>query len=196
MSYPIIRQAKPWIVVSTLLLSGTALAQNPTLLQVENKVEMAVQGAGAYADDAAITAKVKAALVADKAVKGTGISVETKENVVQLSGFVDSQKQAWRAAEVAARVEGVQAVKNDLHLKAKKGQSAGEYLSDAAITSKVKAGLLADQGLKSTAISVKTDNGRVQLSGFAANEGQIRRAETVAKGVRDVKAVQNDLLLK
>ncbi|AXK38278.1 molecular chaperone OsmY [Crenobacter cavernae] len=193
MSYPITRKAKPCIVAFTLLLSGTALAQNPTLLQVESKVEMAVQGAGAYADDAAITAKVKAALVADKAVKGTGISVETKDNVVQLSGFVDSQKQAWRAAEVAARVEGVHAVMNDLHLKAKKGQSAGEYLSDAAITSKVKAGLLADQGLKSTAISVKTDNGRVQLSGFVANQDQAKRAEAIVKNVKNVKAVKNDL---
>src|SRR5580704_19175465 len=47
-------------------------------------------GAGQYMDDASITAKVKAALMADSQMKATQISVETNQGTVQLSGTVDS----------------------------------------------------------------------------------------------------------
>ncbi|MDX3904247.1 MAG: BON domain-containing protein [Pigmentiphaga sp.] len=75
------------------------------------------QSAGEYASDAAITAKVKAALVAAKDVSATDINVETFRRTVQLSGFVDSSAQASRAVEVARGVEGVESVKNDLRVK-------------------------------------------------------------------------------
>ncbi|OVZ58809.1 transporter [Pigmentiphaga sp. NML080357] len=75
------------------------------------------QSAGEYASDAAITAKVKAALVAAKDVSAADVNVETFRHTVQLSGFVDSQAQAARAVEIARGVEGVQSVKNDLRVK-------------------------------------------------------------------------------
>ena len=69
---------------------------------------------GEYVDDATITAKVKAAMFDDPLVKGMQISVETMQNVVQLSGFVDSEQIKARAGERARSVEGVREVKNDL----------------------------------------------------------------------------------
>ena len=70
--------------------------------------------AGEYVDDATITTKVKAALFDDPGVKSMQISVETMQNVVQLSGFVDSAQTKARAGELARSVTGVLEVKNDL----------------------------------------------------------------------------------
>ncbi len=69
---------------------------------------------GAVIDDAEITTKVKAALLAEKDVKSFEIKAETFGGVVQLSGFVDSQWQIDKAAQVASAVEGVKSVKNNL----------------------------------------------------------------------------------
>lgn len=73
---------------------------------------------------------------------------------------------------------------------------AGQYVSDSAITAKVKTALLAEKGLKSTDISVETQNGTVQLSGFVVSSAQIDQAVDVAKHVNGVKDVKNDLRLK
>ena len=69
---------------------------------------------GEYVDDATITTKVKAAMFDDSLLKVMQIGVETMQNVVQLSGFVDSEQTKARAGERARSVEGVREVKNDL----------------------------------------------------------------------------------
>lgn len=70
--------------------------------------------AGEYVDDTTITTKVKAAMFDDPSVKVMQIGVETMQNVVQLSGFVDSDQTKARAGELASAVTGVREVKNDL----------------------------------------------------------------------------------
>lgn len=73
---------------------------------------------------------------------------------------------------------------------------ASQYVSDSALTAKVKTALLAEKGLKSTDISVETENGMVQLSGFVTSSAQIDQAVDVARHVKGVKDVKNDLRLK
>ena len=70
--------------------------------------------AGEYVDDAAITARVKTAIFQEPSLKSMQVSVETMQDVVQLSGFVDSQQARSRAGEVARAVQGVRSVRNDL----------------------------------------------------------------------------------
>jgi len=74
------------------------------------------QSTGQYVDDSAITASVKAKLVADKAVNLTRVDVETTNKVVSLSGIVDSADQKQRAEQLAMRVDGVQRVDNNLQI--------------------------------------------------------------------------------
>lgn len=64
-----------------------------------------------------ITAKVKAALLKDRKVKGLQVNVETYRGTVLLSGFVNEEQQAQRAAEIASGIRGVTAVKNSLMVK-------------------------------------------------------------------------------
>lgn len=76
------------------------------------------QTAGQFVDDAAITTKVKAAIVKDVGAKAaTDVKVTTEGGVVQLSGFAGSQDEANRAAAAAQKVSGVKSVKNDIRLK-------------------------------------------------------------------------------
>lgn len=70
-----------------------------------------------FVDDSVITAKVKALLLKDPLVSAIAVSVETHKGTVLLSGFVPSPQHARRAAEIAAGVEGVVAVKNGIVVK-------------------------------------------------------------------------------
>jgi osmotically-inducible protein OsmY len=75
------------------------------------------ESTGEVIDDAAITTKVKSALIQDKEVSAMRIQVETYKGIVQLSGFANSQREAEKAGEVAGHVSGVKSVKNDIRVK-------------------------------------------------------------------------------
>jgi hyperosmotically inducible protein len=72
------------------------------------------QSAGAYVDDALITAEIKSKMASDKEVAATSISVETLNGVTQLSGFAKSQAEKDRASALAREARGVKAVRNDI----------------------------------------------------------------------------------
>ena len=86
---------------------------------VENNVTLksGTTTVGNKVDDSIVTGKVKAALIADEAIKSTDIAVVTRKGEVQLSGFVNSQTQIDRALLVAKSVEGVMDVKNEMTIK-------------------------------------------------------------------------------
>jgi osmotically-inducible protein OsmY len=72
----------------------------------------------------------------------------------------------------------------------------GEYLDDSVITAKVKSAILAEPGLKSAEINVETFKGAVQLSGFVKEQKDINAAMVLAKNVKGVTTVKNDMRLK
>jgi osmotically-inducible protein OsmY len=75
------------------------------------------EGTGEYIDDSVITAKIKTQLASDDFLKSFQISVESRKGIVQMSGFVDSQKAVDKAGQIARGVEGVKSVRNDLIVK-------------------------------------------------------------------------------
>jgi len=75
------------------------------------------EGTGEYVDDSVITTKVKTLLAQDDFLKSFEIGVETRKGIVQLSGFVDSQRAVDKAGEIARSVEGVKSVENNLIVK-------------------------------------------------------------------------------
>lgn len=78
----------------------------------------------------------------------------------------------------------------------KRYESTGEYLDDSAITSKVKTSILGDSKLSVFQISVETFKGIVQLSGFVDSSQIAARAVELARTVRGVKSVNNNLIVK
>jgi osmotically-inducible protein OsmY len=75
-------------------------------------------------------------------------------------------------------------------------ESTGEYVDDTVITTKVKSLLAVDDFLKSFQISVETYKGTVQLSGFVGSQKAVDKADEIARSVKGVKAVKNDLIVK
>jgi len=67
--------------------------------------------------DSLITARVKAALLAEKGIPSLSIAVETYEGRVQLSGFVKAPDMASRAGRVTSTVNGVRTVHNNLTVR-------------------------------------------------------------------------------
>jgi hypothetical protein len=83
----------------------------------------------------------------------------------------------------------------DEYIKAHNDNDA-RVLSDSAITTKVKALLLAEKGVPSMSISVETYEGRVLLSGFVDSAAIREKAGKVVAGAAGVKSVQNNLVVK
>jgi osmotically-inducible protein OsmY len=77
-----------------------------------------------------------------------------------------------------------------------KQEGTGEYVDDTVITSKVKAEIFNEPSLKSAEINVETFKGVVQLSGFVNSREDISKAVQVARGVKGVVSVKNDMRLK
>ena len=77
-----------------------------------------------------------------------------------------------------------------------KQTSPGEYVDDSVITTKVKSLLAADDFLKSFQVSVETYKGTVQLSGFVGSQKAVDKAGEIARSVKGVKSVKNDLIVK
>ena len=77
-----------------------------------------------------------------------------------------------------------------------KQEGTGEYIDDSVITTKVKAAILDEPTLKVFEINVETFKGVVQLSGFVSSQAAVGKASDVARGVRGVKSVKNDIRLK
>ncbi|MCU0950022.1 MAG: BON domain-containing protein [Burkholderiaceae bacterium] len=77
------------------------------------------------------------------------------------------------------------------------GQStAGQYVDDTTITTRVKARYAKDPEVAATRISVETLKGVVQLSGFAASATEKQRAVSLAREVPGVKDVKDDIIVQ
>ena len=100
------------------------------------------------------------------------------------------QKIDKAADKVAAQIDHVAdtALQNE--------RAAAEFAGDAMITAKVKAALLEAPGLKSVQIGVDTHSGAVQLSGFVTSVAEKTTAGNLARQVKGVQTVKNDIQLK
>jgi hyperosmotically inducible protein len=110
---------------TTTTSPSTATAPSPTptdrataaASNAADKTAAAADRAGDKVDDAAITAKVKTALMAEPGIKSLEINVDTRDNNVTLAGTVPSAELKVRAMQIAQRVEGVKSVNDQLVVK-------------------------------------------------------------------------------
>jgi hyperosmotically inducible periplasmic protein len=79
---------------------------------------------------------------------------------------------------------------------ARKQETVGAYVDDAALTTRVKAKFAADPTVSAMAISVETLKGTVQLAGFAKSSDERMMAEKLARETSGVVAVRNDIAVR
>lgn len=154
----------------------------------------AVQAAPEPGSDVALTTKVKAALAADRAVKARDIEVETRDGVVQLSGFVDSEDASTAAIMRARSVEGVAEVRNDLSIRTD-DRPAQEPVADTVIAARVRDSLGNVKLAEDSDVNVEVSEGVVQLSGFVRTVEEKAQAGDAASTVAGVRDVENHIAL-
>lgn len=191
------------LFLGSAMISASAYAENPPANSAQSvatsagqAVDSSLNKVGDFMDDSTVTARVKAALIDDKNIRSSDISVKTENKVVTLSGSVDSAEQKDLAVNAAKTVKGVTTVNDQLNVVAEKSASLEGYAGDTAITSQVKAKLLADDIVPSRKVTVETRDGTVHLSGTVDSRQQADRAADIAKAVSGVKNVENNLSVK
>lgn len=153
-----------------------------------------VAAAEDQAKDAALTERVKAALASDSALAARSIEVETRDGVVQLSGFVNSEDQRTAALMRARSVQGVQEVRNDLSLR-DDTRPTNRPVADTVIAARVRDSLKDADLASDSDVNVEVSKGIVQLSGFVSTPQEKARAGDLASAVEGVRDVENQIAL-
>jgi osmotically-inducible protein OsmY len=75
-------------------------------------------------------------------------------------------------------------------------ETVGAYVDDTGITTLIKSRFVEDKQVDAASIRVETLNGTVMLSGFAKSTVERNTAETIARGVKGVKSVKNEIAVR
>ena len=153
------------------------------------------KSAGESVDDAVIATRVKGDLISDPLTKARDIDVVVFKGRVQLNGFVDSSAESSQASSLARRVSGVTAVDNNLKLKGAE-RSPTDVIDDGALSTQVKAALAGDERTKAYQIEVNTRNAVVLLAGFVNNAASRGAAGEIARDIKGVTRVDNQIAVK
>ena len=180
--------------IMALTVLGVFVAAAPFAAQAQApKDKTTTEKAKATVSDSWITSKTKMALFADDRVKGTQVSVDTKNGIVHLRGKVDSDEAKQAAADVAKGIDGVKSVKNDLQVVSPAARKAVDT-NDKEITRAVQSRLSKDGQLKK--VDVRTDGGVVTLTGEVPSLTAAAKASEMARYVGGVKSVKNELTVR
>lgn len=90
--------------------------------------------------------------------------------------------------------EDVEKKKDEYAAEAKRlGRKIGAGANDTWLWAKTRADLAAADDLRESTIEVDVENGVITLTGTVANNDQVKKADTIAKGIDGQKGVQNKL---
>lgn len=223
---------KPRVLACTavlVVLSGAACNRAQTERETERaaeqvkveseraaeQVKTAAAQAGDKLADGWLTAKIQAQFFVDDDIKSRYINVTSRDGVVRLKGFVESDNARRQVLEITRNTDGVKQI-DDAQLLvgrpanqsfetasmptaapiATTGQSpAAPPLDDATVASFVQARYFLDPTLKVRHITVQTMNGVVTLQGQVASETERSQALTLARSAPGVQRVEDSLMV-
>lgn len=136
--------------------------------------------------DAEIDTAILTALALDQAVNSNWVDVTTVDGIVTLSGRADNLLARERAAGIAETVKGVRSVVNQLDV-------VDAAVSDSELRRDVEDAFMWDPATEAYEIGVRVKDGTVTLTGTVNSWQERRLAATVAKSVRGVEKVRNQL---
>lgn len=193
-------------------LAGQIAADVDGIQRVDNKLKVddtlaeqmpARQSLAQRFDDATLTATIKSKLLWNTSTRDLHGSVQTEDGVVTLKGKALTADAKLLAGSLASNTEGVYQVNNLISLGAADtdttraetaAKATEDALSDAWVTSKVKASLLYSRSLDGLTINVETRTGMVRLSGEVGSTEERSVALELARNVRGVRGVDADML--
>ncbi len=155
------------ILLSILLFSATVVsAQDLTTAEIESAI--------------------RTRLKQERGVSAQLIKVTVKEGTAILDGTVDNLLARERAAEVAGSIRGVRAVVNKIDIQTEDRQ-------DEALKADIREALAIDPAAEAFEVEVQVRDGAATLTGDVDSQAEKRLVEKVAKGVRGVEKITNNL---
>lgn len=152
--------------------------------------------AGETTDDKTLGASVKSKLIGISEVHARDINVEVYKGVVQLSGWIDSEKQKSMAIDAVRQMDGVAQV-SDALVVMEGHRSFGRTLDDQRIHASVTINIGKVAGFGDTiGVAAHVRNGEILLSGFVEDDETRDAIVEAAKKTSDVKKVHNMLAVK
>jgi len=180
-------------------------------------VKAAASRAGEQLADSWLTTKVQAQYFADDDIKSRYITVTSRDGVVTVKGFVESEDVRQQALQIARNTDGVRQINDQLLVGQPStggfetapvattgadaaaasvqptGGGAPVALTDDMINSRIQAKYFLDSAVKGRAIDVATTNGVVTLRGQVASDTERAQALLLARMTEGVQRVEDSL---
>jgi hyperosmotically inducible protein len=177
--------------------------------QVVNKIK--VKNDMKQGSDEWIAVKIRSRLLVKANVSLTSTKVDVRDGVVYLTGTADNVAQKQLTEEYVKDIEGVRSVTNDIQVvdrdstrvanndrttTDRDGRTVGDKIDDSSITAQVKYELFSHRATSALKTKVTTIEGRVVISGDASNDAEKDLVTKLAKSVRGVDAVDNNMMVR
>jgi len=168
----------------------------PGVLSVKNEIE--IKPAFPEHSDAWIAWKIRGQLLVSANVSAVNTTVAVQDGDVTLGGTADNEAQKELTGVYAKDTDWVKSVKNGIVVNSSPatGETVGDKIDDASITSQVKLSLLTHKSTSAIKTKVTTTDGVVSVSGEAGSDAERSLVAKLAMDVRGVKSVTNDMTIK
>lgn len=137
--------------------------------------------------DTEITNAIETQIWLDQAVNANKINVKTESGIVTFSGTVNNVLAKDRAVKIAESTKGVLSIINKIEVDPRIERT------DTELRQAVLDALLYDPATDAYEISVTAKNGVVTLTGTVESWAESQLSAAVAKGVRGVREINNDI---
>lgn len=168
----------------------------PGVTRVRN--EITIESAHAERSDAWMAWKIRGRLLVKANVSASSTTVAVQDGVVTLSGTADNVAQKELTEVYAQEIDGVKSVKNHIAVKDSpaKGETIGEKIDDASITTQVKYALLSHKSTSAVKTKVTTTDGAIVITGVAQSDAEKSLVTKLAQDVRGVQSVSNKMTVQ
>ena len=202
------------------MLAEDTVQNLPGVVSVRNEIK--VDSKYAEHSDGWIALKIRSRLLVKANVSAATTKVAVNDGVVLLTGTAKNQAQKELTEAYAKDIEGVKKVTNEIMIRDElaandrvngdrmtsdrtnrdrmsmnndrmNGETAGEKIDDASITTQVKYALLSHKSTSALKTKVTTTDGVVHLSGYANSDAEKSLATKLAQDVRGTRSVTNDM---
>ena len=175
-------------------LAADTVENLPGVVSVNNQIK--IEATYPEHSDAWMAFKIRGRLLVKANVSATNTKVEVNDGNVVLTGTADNIAQKDLTAIYAKDIDGVKTVQNDITVKDMPGETIGETIDDASITSQVKYALLSHKATSALKTKVTTNDGVVVITGEANSYAEKSLVTKLASDVRGTKTVNNSMTVK
>jgi hyperosmotically inducible periplasmic protein len=213
--------ARTQLFAGVLLVAAVAAGCNRTETRQEARetaadVKAAASRAGEKIADGWLTTKVQAQYFADDDIKSRYINVTSRDGVVTLKGFVESEDVRQQALQIAKNTDGVKEISDQLligrppaggfetvpvatggaefvEVTPETGVGGTPAMTDEMVASRIQAKYFLDSTVKGRDIEVAAANGVVTLRGQVASDTERAQALLLARTTPGVQRVEDGL---